>query len=594
MLAAALAVFTAFVALVPDDAVAGQNSSQSISRQPKKSEPLTIVISLSQQRLKVYDSKGVIAQSPISSGTRGRETPTGIFSVLQKNRMHFSNLYDDAPMPNMQRITWSGVALHAGHLPGYPASHGCIRLPYSFSRSLFSMTEVGTRVIVHKDMIEPEPFEHAKLFVALPPGEAEVPTPIRRNEAVAGHSKAAGLGTVSAMLGVSPAAAAEAALEVAAQPRRDSAIAPGAVAPKPSSQERTRAMALAERNAEADAKARVISERETLSREASDALEDVNGRLNQAQNDLKDSKRQEADLKRDVVAKQRAEDASERKLKAFIEQQIKEKPRLDARAQARLQEHMADAASALDTEELLKRSDARNSEVQRDAAEREDAAQKENAFEAEYLQSIHDREAAEAAVSAQVSVIEARAEAVKGLQAEVLDARKALNKSREALEQAREELKRVVGAIRLFAKPASIFISRKTGQLKIRQGHEEVFSTPVTFQMPEATIGTHVFSALGYADASETKLKWRAVTFSDASAERRDRRGRDDKKIVEGQIQGAPAATPGNALDRLEIPAEALAKINELIKPGSTLIISDANASPETGTNTDFIVQPRI
>lgn len=117
------------------------SKSKAKSKEPAVAEraaqgPLVINVSLSRQRLTVYDANGPIASSPVSSGRVGYATPTGVFTILQKRRMHYSNLYDSAPMPNMQRLTWSGVALHAGALPGYPASHGCIRLPHGFSKSL--------------------------------------------------------------------------------------------------------------------------------------------------------------------------------------------------------------------------------------------------------------------------------------------------------------------------------------------------------------------------------------------------------------------------------------------------------------------------
>jgi lipoprotein-anchoring transpeptidase ErfK/SrfK len=84
-------------------------------------------------------------RAPVSSGQKGRETPSGIFSVIQKEAEHYSNLYDDAYMPHMQRITWSGIALHGGPLPGHPASHGCVRMPYDFAEHLFSATTLGMR-----------------------------------------------------------------------------------------------------------------------------------------------------------------------------------------------------------------------------------------------------------------------------------------------------------------------------------------------------------------------------------------------------------------------------------------------------------------
>ena len=117
-------------------------------------KPVLAVIGLRQQKITVYDSAGPILQAPVSTGTRTYETPAGIFTVLQKNRDHVSNLYEDAEMPFMQRITWSGVALHAGRLPGYRASHGCIRLPYRFAERLFDLTSVGTRIIIAPDNVE--------------------------------------------------------------------------------------------------------------------------------------------------------------------------------------------------------------------------------------------------------------------------------------------------------------------------------------------------------------------------------------------------------------------------------------------------------
>jgi lipoprotein-anchoring transpeptidase ErfK/SrfK len=110
--------------------------------------PVQIVISLSAQRAYVYRDGVRIGESPVSTGEEGRETPTGVFTILEKQRFHRSNRYDDAPMPYMQRITWAGVALHGGALPGYAASHGCIRLPHTFARKLFGVTSVGTQVVI--------------------------------------------------------------------------------------------------------------------------------------------------------------------------------------------------------------------------------------------------------------------------------------------------------------------------------------------------------------------------------------------------------------------------------------------------------------
>jgi hypothetical protein len=131
-------------------------------------EPIMAIVSLQSQRITIYDDKGWILRAPVSSGQRGRETPAGIFSVIQKEAEHYSNLYDDAYMPNMQRLTWSGIALHGGVLPGYPASHGCIRMPYDFAARLFDATELGLRVFVSPRDVAPVDIVHPVLFQPKP------------------------------------------------------------------------------------------------------------------------------------------------------------------------------------------------------------------------------------------------------------------------------------------------------------------------------------------------------------------------------------------------------------------------------------------
>src|SRR5271163_4746388 len=134
-------------------------------------EPLMAIVSLSNQRVTIYDADGWIMRAPVSSGQAGRETPAGIFSVIQKETEHYSNLYDDAYMPHMQRLTWSGIALHGGPLPGHPASHGCVRMPYDFAERLFSATSLGMRVIVVPSDVAPVEVSHPALFPPKPGAE---------------------------------------------------------------------------------------------------------------------------------------------------------------------------------------------------------------------------------------------------------------------------------------------------------------------------------------------------------------------------------------------------------------------------------------
>ena len=125
--------------------------------------PLIIAVSIEQQKVRVYDSNGLFAESPVSTGMKGHSTPMGVFSVIQKNKMHHSNIYSGAPMPYMQRITWSGIALHAGVLPGYPASHGCIRMPMAFAVKMWNWTRMGARVVITPGTITPATFSHPLL-----------------------------------------------------------------------------------------------------------------------------------------------------------------------------------------------------------------------------------------------------------------------------------------------------------------------------------------------------------------------------------------------------------------------------------------------
>jgi peptidoglycan hydrolase-like protein with peptidoglycan-binding domain len=132
-------------------------------------EPLFLVVSTGQQKVDVYRGTTLLTTSQVSTGTAAHPTFLGAFSIIEKQRWHHSNIYSGAPMPWMNRITWSGTALHAGVVPGYPASHGCIRLPYSFAPKLFSITSIGDNVVISRDRPVPALIEHPNLFQPVPP-----------------------------------------------------------------------------------------------------------------------------------------------------------------------------------------------------------------------------------------------------------------------------------------------------------------------------------------------------------------------------------------------------------------------------------------
>ncbi len=173
---AAVAALTA----LPTEVGARQSARSAESTAPRDAgEPIMAIVSIKSQQITFYDADGWIFRAPVSTGIKGRETPAGIFAVLEKDLDHHSSLYDDASMPHMQRLTWNGIAFHGGPLPGYAASHGCVRMPYDFAEKLFDKTRIGMRVIISPNDAAPVEFSHPALLepnaeaVAAAPGRAE-------------------------------------------------------------------------------------------------------------------------------------------------------------------------------------------------------------------------------------------------------------------------------------------------------------------------------------------------------------------------------------------------------------------------------------
>jgi len=173
-----LAAMLALTALTGDAAAKRARSAPTEATAPREAgEPIMAIVSIEAQKVTLYDADGWIFRAPVSTGTTGRETPAGIFAIVEKDKDHRSTMYDDAWMPNMQRITWNGVALHGGPLPGYAASHGCVRMPYDFAEKLFDKTRIGMRVIIAPNDAAPVDFAHPSLFA--PKAEALAAAPAR-------------------------------------------------------------------------------------------------------------------------------------------------------------------------------------------------------------------------------------------------------------------------------------------------------------------------------------------------------------------------------------------------------------------------------
>jgi hypothetical protein len=171
---AAMATLTALSA----GAAPKQAQPQETTASRPAGEPIIAIVSIKSQQVVFYDADGWILRAPVSTGVTGRETPAGVFAVVDKEADHRSNMYDDAWMPHMQRITWNGIALHGGPLPGYAASHGCVRMPFGFANKLFDKTRIGMRVIIAPGDPTPVDFSHPALLVPNPEAIAAAPARI--------------------------------------------------------------------------------------------------------------------------------------------------------------------------------------------------------------------------------------------------------------------------------------------------------------------------------------------------------------------------------------------------------------------------------
>jgi hypothetical protein len=442
-------------------------------RETRTGVPMFAVVALAEQRVTIYDTEGTqMLQAPVSTGAKGLETPAGIYSVVQKKQEHHSNIYEDGAMPFMQRITWTGIALHGGVLPGYPASHGCVRMPMAFAQQLYSLTEIGLRVIIVREDILPVAVDHALLVVRhAPPGEAAKLQPVagtRGREALIAADTAPGERQLQAL----EALAAARSQEAAAASRR--AIEAKAQA--------------ARRAAEAAPAAKALHAAEANVAKAEEALH-------------------------------RAEKAHET---------------APAPAGASLQ-------ASQGREKALA-----------------SLAQAQRALEAAKQQSQAKGEAA-----AQASQDAAAAEA-----------------ARDAARDAADEALR-------NTLPLSVFISRKTQRLYVRQGNQPVFEGPVAIREPDSPIGTYVFTAL--ADRG-SGVGWRVVSMyrnRERAATAPEGGGADPRSA-----EAAPADVDGAraALDRIDIPEDMRERIWQVVLPGSSLIVSDEGTHLETGKDTDFVV----
>ncbi|WBL82011.1 L,D-transpeptidase [Bradyrhizobium xenonodulans] len=466
----------------------------------KPQGPLVIVVSVERQKVTVYDTNGVFAESPVSTGMKGHSTPMGVFSIIQKHKFHHSNIYSGAPMPYMQRITWSGVAMHAGVLPGYPASHGCIRMPMSFAMKMWNWTRMGARVIVTPGQMSPQNVSHPLLAsVRVPPQPAASLAP-QTNVGDKADKGAAGAKVTEAKPLETKTASADSVLELRSSVGHTvmSDVTTGNAAA------REDAAAPAE-NAEATS--------ETKTADASEA------------------------------ARPQTEEAA--------------KP-------ATIDAKPAEAAEAPKTTETTD----------------DKPAGKVEATKVEPAKT----EAAEAPKKPDAPALAASP-----------DAKKDESRVAEPAPAAKPEAPKRAGQI-------AVFISRKDSKLYVRQNFAPLFEVPVTIAASDRPLGTHVFTA--EVDKTDSNaLHWSVVSLpvSVRAAAREDdgrmtrQRGAAVIPVAAKPVAAKPVImpdSPAEALDRISIPADTMAKINEMLTSGGSIIVSDQGINQgETGEGTDFIVR---
>jgi L,D-transpeptidase catalytic domain len=518
--------------------------------------PVMAVVSIKDQRISLYDRSGGFMRARISSGRPDYETPVGIYSVLQKQKDHYSNVYDDASMPFMQRITWSGVSLHEGELPGYPASHGCVRMPRSFAEQIFPLTKIGMRVVVARDDVAPIDIAHPNL---LKPGPLAT-------SAAATQVAIESTGSLPEINSVFQA-------DVRNWPQRQAELdaLKAIAAEKAAAAELTKAPAeelkriATEKTAERDKVAKLVRAAEKVTKAAGEKLARADRELTAAKDPARLKKWENAKTKADaaVVAAGAKLTAATANLQSIT----------DVRQRAKAEK----ALKAV--EKMKKATEEKAVRAERDLADAKSPSK--------YKRQEDQKAKAEAAAA----LAEAKLAAVK---TQMQAAEDAFQQAKNDSDTAEAAMTAAVDAAKEAQRktfPVSIFVSLKTQRLYIRQGYEPIVDVPIAIADPTKPIGTHVYTAVGYVNGG-SDLQWNAVSLARRTsadfAELNDRTSRNNDSWIEPHQTNARLATA--ALDRVTMPPEILERFSASVWTGSSLIVSDEALSKETGNATDFVV----
>jgi len=526
----------------------------------KPQGPLVIAISIEKQKVRIYDANGFFAESPVSTGMPGHSTPMGVFSIIQKHKFHHSNIYSGAPMPYMQRITWSGVAMHAGVLPGYPASHGCIRMPMAFAVKMWNWTKMGARVVVTPGEMTPASFSHPLLVT-----QKVVPQPVAAEDV----KVEAPLGTKSdkgadASAAITPARS-EANLELRSTVGH--AEAPGSL------REQTH-------TADASAAMPAASASVTMSDAASSGAQAASGDA--------------AAVPSNEASKAEAEPEAAKSDDA--------KPETESAPASSTDTASSDEKPAEAKSDEAKSAETTTGEVKPAETEKETVSEETAKTEVSASESVR-AEVKAAEIKPDVKLDDAKPETAKATTPKAAEQPVKAADAPAVAPDAKKDTARLPG----LAKPElpkrtgqiAVLISRKDSKLYVRQDFKPLFEVAVTIAPSERPLGTHVFTAeIDKNDANV--LHWSVVSLPTArNAARNDD---DDRRSRRRKIAGAPVEvkplpvpdSPAEALDRIAIPPEAMARIAEALTTGASIIVSDKGINQgETGEGTDFIVSLR-
>ena len=500
-------------------------------------EPMIVVVSIGQQKVDVYRGTTLVTSSAVSTGTSAHPTFIGAFSIMQKARWHHSNIYSNAPMPWMNRLTWSGTAMHAGIVPGYPASHGCIRLTYAFAPKFFQMSSIGDNVITSRGRPKPTPIEHGALFQPLPP------------PALPMVEKEASLSPLERISTPIPAMAAAAASPVILAKAEMPTTVDSEAHPKVEEKAAPSDEGLAK-----DADAEAASAMTAIEDNAAETELDPY-RVHAITPEMGKSQERLAAPDPAPAAESAAEDKPADKpvvAAPAVPEPVAPKPEPAPVEIAAATPDLPPPAAAAKLNAGVDAASVQAAEPRSDKPLRMLLTRRTN----------RDRIIGMQTIFASLGYLPQQ-DFDGTLGKATITAIKAFQKANGMTENGvvNEDLVKKVYEVAGKGEPPA-------GHLYVRQDYDDVFDLPVSFRNPEEPLGTHVYIALNFAPG-DTKIRWVTLDVTD----------------------GAGPAVP---LDRLEISEDVRQKISERLTPGSTFIVADTSINsaglPKGG---DFVVLAR-